>query len=436
VTDPSDPLTPKNSRRKPNRQPATIDVRPTVIADEAAAPDPSSTEMVSVPAAPSEPEVLAGETLEGDPARDPSKNPFEAPTDGGASVDSISGAGGEPPREPPEAHPASPPPRDVGFGRLASAAVLGGLIGAGIMLGVQAFVPSANDNSRITALEERITALGASPDQGLAESINAADRRARLAVQIARRANERAKQVAATPPPAPAPAPDGAAVEQLASRLENVQQEVVSTSQAATGSVQELRQQLDDQNRQVAALSQRLSEGPSAATKAGLSVILADRVTTALDSGSPYAETLTVLRTLRGDDPALATLTPFADKGAPTAQALAEEFRPIGVTIIRDSRSGAAGWQDRLWRMLDKVVTVRPVDEPGSTSASSLVARIESALERGDVRGAFAAWEQLPEPSRRLSEDWGKQVEARARADAAAQMLASSSLAALNSGSQ
>ena len=81
--------------------------------------------------------------------------------------------------------------------------------------------------------------------------------------------------------------------------------------------------------------------------------------------------------------------------------------------------------------MADKVVKIRPVDEPGATDVTSLVARIEQALERGNVQEAVSPWESLPEPARRLSEEWAAQAKARAAADAAARAVADEAIEAL-----
>ena len=45
---------------------------------------------------------------------------------------------------------------------------------------------------------------------------------------------------------------------------------------------------------------------------------------------------------------------------------------------------------------------------------------------------AAAAWDALPEPARRLSEEWGRQVKAVAQAQQAAQAVAADALATLN----
>jgi hypothetical protein len=86
--------------------------------------------------------------------------------------------------------------------------------------------------------------------------------------------------------------------------------------------------------------------------------------------------------------------------------------------------------------MMEQVVTVRPVNEPGSTGVPSLVARIEQALERGDVADAAASWDALPEPARRASEEWGRQVKAVAQARQASQAIAADALSALNTTAQ
>jgi hypothetical protein len=77
-------------------------------------------------------------------------------------------------------------------------------------------------------------------------------------------------------------------------------------------------------------------------------------------------------------------------------------------------------------------VTVRALDEPGGAGVQGLVARIDTALARGDFADAAAAWDALPEPARRLSEDWGRQLKQRAAAATASRAIAADAVAALN----
>jgi hypothetical protein len=197
----------------------------------------------------------------------------------------------------------------------------------------------------------------------------------------------------------------------------------------------ETDRRFSEQEQRLAALSQQVAENGRAAEAAGQTgakVVLAGRLNDALSSGEPYAEVLEGVRKAGADAARIAPLEPFAGQGAPTPAKLAEDFEPLETAILRESRGPANHWTDRLLRMADRVVTVRSVNEQDSTGVSSLVARIRQALEGGDVADAAAAWEALPEPSRRISEEWGRQVKAVAQAHQAAQAIGSDALATLN----
>jgi hypothetical protein len=209
--------------------------------------------------------------------------------------------------------------------------------------------------------------------------------------------------------------------------------------QAAEGRVADLDRRLSEQDRRAAEqegrladLSRQVTATTAATTQPAIRVILAERLGTALRNGAPYTDVLAALRNAETDPARLSALEPFAQQGAPTAAELAQDFGPLGARILQEERPADATWTDRLLRMADKVVTVRPVNAPETTGVTGLVGRIEQALGRGDVAAAVTAWEALPEPSRRLSEEWGRQAKARAEADAAAQAIVSDAVAALN----
>jgi hypothetical protein len=246
----------------------------------------------------------------------------------------------------------------------------------------------------------------------------------------------------------------------LEGRVQEAAQEAAGAAQNATNAAQALERRLTDlegrigelqqraadrdrrlteQDQRLSSLSQQVTEegkGAEAASQAGIRVILSERLGEALRSGRPYPDVLDGMRKAGADQPQLAALEPFAQEGAPTAAALAQSFEPLGAAILRDQRAASGAWSDRLLRMMDQVVTVRPLNEPGSTGVPSLVARIEQALARGDVVEAVASWEALPEPARRQSEEWGRQAKAVAEAHKASQAIASNALAALNQTAQ
>jgi hypothetical protein len=419
VTDQSNPSAPKVPRRKPRREPATIDLPSTVVKETSAETPPQ-------PSASDEELIREAVAIEMAAPADPA-GPFEPaagdapplpPGDSDGERIAMSGEG-------PAA--AGTPRRPSVFLPMLAAALLGGVVGAGLLFALQDLRPPSVD-PRIAALEQRVASL---PQNG-AQTTAVQAMQARIqALEAARTASDdrvAAAQAAAEQAlnrPVPAPdAKDEAAIADLTQRLSAIEGQLQTNQQAATEARSALTVQVED-------LSKRLSQGSDDATKATVRMVLAQRVAEALRLGTPYAETLSALRANGADAARLSALEPFAEKGAPTAAALARSFEPLSAGILRDDRAPAGRFTDRLLRMADKVVTIRPVDEPGSSDVTSLVARIEQALERGNVQEAVASWEALPEPARRLSDEWAARAKARAAADAGAQAVANDAIAAL-----
>jgi hypothetical protein len=546
VTNSFDPKAPKSSRKKHKREPATIDLKATVVSD---APRPNETR-------PGE------ETPEPAPVAEDAAAAPTATLDSGAGVDSIEAAaagpgapGDMPPTdmpvdmapaaeipgqdvpaqetaarvEPgqdtlpgtqdtlpgaqdtladaapaPDASSADMPPRAEPaprshVGALIGSGLLGGLIGAGLLYGVQEWRGApAGDDPRLVQLEQRVGALAqqrSTPGQPAAdgalegriaalESATATfDQRLQAAQGAAEQAGVRATEALNRP----APPQNDAAVTELSERVTRMDEQVrgnqqqiqqvqsglqpvpqvqsglqqvqadlqqvrselqagAQARQAAEGRVADLDRRLSEQDRRLseqdrrageqegrlADLSRQVTATTEATTQPAIRVILAERLGTALRNGAPYTDVLAALRNAETEPARLSALEPFAQQGAPTAAELAQDFGPLGARILQEERPADAAWTDRLLRMADKVVTVRPVNAPETAGVTGLVGRIEQALGRGDVAAAVTAWEALPEPSRRLSEEWSRQAKARAAADAAAQAIVSDAVAALN----
>ena len=502
MTDSSNSRPPKSSRKKPSREPATIDLKATVIDDgtHAARPqeDAKPEETISPEAEQKAQEAVATPTatLDSGPGTDSIGSGPEgdsigpgAPTHEAAAQEPLS-------QEPPSAEPSpqelppqdlpprdrspeAPPERRTSPAALIGAGLFGGLVGAGLVYGMQTWQePQARqDDPRLAQLEQRVNALGQQrPPQGgdtqalqgriqaLETARAAVDQRLQGIQSTAERAAARAEEAMNRPVPQPPQAPqNNTALTELTNRLSALENQVRTGAQNAANAANavqaldrrlsdqdrrtadqdrrlaELEQRLTEQGQRFAALSRQVTEenqGAEAASQAGIRVVLAGRLNDALRNGTPYADVLDGLRKAGADQGRLSALEPFAQEGAPTAAALAQSFKPLASTILREERAASGDWGDRVLRMFDKVVTVRPVNEPGSSGVPSLVARIEQALARGDVADAVAAWEALPEPSRRLSEEWGRQAKARAQAGQASQAIASDALAALNRSTQ
>jgi hypothetical protein len=100
--------------------------------------------------------------------------------------------------------------------------------------------------------------------------------------------------------------------------------------------------------------------------------------------------------------------------------------------MIREGRPAPASFTDRLWRMADEVVTVRPVGEATGTDVESLIARIEAALRRGAITEAASAFDALPETARAPAEAFGRKLRERAAAETAASQVSAAALSALS----
>jgi hypothetical protein len=501
VTDSSDPRPPKSSRRKPAREPATIDLKATVVDDSASRTDEKDEHWDGM-----KPEETV--TAEAERALDDAAASPEATLDSAAGTDSIGPdvSGVEPPAHEPMVQeaaaqetasrsipPSDGPPRTKPERRTSPAALigsglLGGLVGAGLVYGLQTWqepgrTPAPQNDQRLTQLEQRVGALGqqqgSQPPAGLQaiedriralegargavdERLQAVQGAAEQAAARAEQATARAEEALNRQPPAPAPQNDPALAE-LSSRLSALEGQLQTATQNAANAgstAQALEQRIAEQDQRAAERDQRAAErerriseqdqrladlsrqlsdenrGAEAASQAGIQVILSERLNNALRNGTPYQEVLEGLRKAGADGGRLAALEPFAQGGAPTAAALAQGFKPLSAVILRDERAASGDWSERLLRMVDQVVTIRPVNEPGSTGVPSLVARIEQALARGNVAEAAAAWEALPEPARRASEEWGRQAKAVAGAQEASQAIAAGALASLNQTAQ
>jgi hypothetical protein len=327
------------------------------------------------------------------------------------------------------------------------------------------------DDPRIAQLEQRLAAVPRADAlqrlearlgtlEGAQGTIN---QRLQAAQSMADKANARAEELAARPAPAPqaaVPAPQtGAALADLGNRVGALEARTREGTEAASAAAQanasaiqgldkrlgdldgrldkrigDADKRLGEQDQKLAALGQQVAEGGSDATRAGTRVVLTERLNDALREGAPYADVLAALGRFNVDATRLQPLEPFADRGAPTAAALAQSFKPLSEQILRDARPEGGSWTDKLTRMAERVVTVRAVNEPsgGFGGVQGLVARIDDALARGALADAAAAWDALPEPARRLSAEWGRQLKQRLAAETAARALAADAVAALN----
>lgn len=214
----------------------------------------------------------------------------------------------------------------------------------------------------------------------------------------------------------------------------------------ASEQVTALEGRIDELGDEIKALRERL-EAPKSETRAAPEasaaktaegpasvVVIAYALQRELEAGRPYAVEIKALTRLSGDQAALAALTPFAEKGAPTAAQLKADFAPAAKRI-RALESGDSGdLAQHLMKGASKLVRVRPSGQAPTTEAQTVeekVAHIEAALDHGDLAQANALFSALPEAAQNEAKDFGATLRARIDAGKAADDLLHGAIAAL-----
>lgn len=436
MSDPSAPQNPK-SRRSRGRVPETIDLPATEVVEEKASD--SAAGVTNVPDASEQtPQPLESQADKAGDTPIPDIVPEVA----------VKGPEGEqPPNPQTESEMPEPkaPKKSASGGKIAVtgivAGLIGGLAGAALMAALQPqqqALPSGID-SRLAAVESRLQSPATNPEATLSPRIAAVETAAREAGTRLSNLEGQQKTLQTNTTTL------NARIDTLAAR-----ETAISGQQGAASSVI---------NKHVAALDQRLSQTAgnvqsalnAAAQRLGameqkladsarqsidllpaIHFALTSRLEQAVASGKPFAGTLEALRRTGVAAGDLAPFAAFATTGAPSAAQLKSQFLPLaqGMIVKERGRSGESV-TDRLWRMSERVIRIRPRENANATDIVSVTNRIEAALDRGSFTAAADQWNSLPEPARQSSAEWGKRINDRANVTRALQSLGEKTVSAL-----
>jgi uroporphyrinogen-III synthase len=301
---------------------------------------------------------------------------------------------------------------------LALAGLVGGVIGAGlVMLALSRATPPitpeqiAELRSRLDALQGAATALDGKATSAAAAAAKAGADAQATAGRIAELASAQRAQ-----------APDAGAIADLGTQVERAQ-----ATAAAIG------QRLDQTTARIGSVETlaKTAATPSVQALAAARIVLAERVQAAIASGQPFAGDVAALAKGGGAAEQLAALNAVAASGAPTRETLLAQFRSHRTMFTRELTPSTAGWQDRLLGLASRIVTIRPIGDTGANDPGTMLIRFENAIVNGDIVAAAALWGQLPEPARRASAEFGANLQKRAAADAAIAKIAQDAVAAL-----
>jgi len=165
-----------------------------------------------------------------------------------------------------------------------------------------------------------------------------------------------------------------------------------------------------------------------AAARASAVIGIAARLSSAFDSGLPFAADLVLLAPLARDDGKLsalsAALQPFAQTGVASRAALTAEFPAMAKAALADDRADDS-FGERLLGKVRGVVSLRRVgaDVEGDTAEAKL-ARAEAALNAGDIAKAVELVKSLPPETEKARTAWLGHAEAHLAARRSVDQLA------------
>lgn len=167
----------------------------------------------------------------------------------------------------------------------------------------------------------------------------------------------------------------------------------------------------------VEALEKKLSE-PRDDVEVAVAIASAG-LKAAIDRGGPFISEIETLEGVDPEDPAVKELKQFAAIGVPSRTSLINEFPAVADTILASVvvDDPNQSFTDRLMASAFSSIKVRPVGAVEGEGPDAVVARMEDKLKNGDLTGAAAEWEKLPDTGKAASAAYKKQLDARIRVE-------------------
>ena len=163
-------------------------------------------------------------------------------------------------------------------------------------------------------------------------------------------------------------------------------------------------------------------------TKQAKSVVLSLELASlqrSVNSGKPFAEELSKVKAVTGNQVGLDALDKFSGKGVPTLATLQDNFRPLIHTILQASKPREGGsLLEQFMNQAKSVVRVRKVNhENDDNSIEAVIARMEDNLKAGKLSAVIEHANALPDVNRAPAQAWLDQVAARTTVDSVMQDL-------------
>jgi len=150
-----------------------------------------------------------------------------------------------------------------------------------------------------------------------------------------------------------------------------------------------------------------------------------NKIAVALDAGQPFDAALTELTVATGIT-APAALASVAETGVPTFAGLVEGFPPAARAALDAAIKAAVedGSMSRVTAFFRNQLGTRSLEPREGDDADAVLSRAEAALKAGDIAGALAEVDALPEAAAPALADWAEQARVRQAALEASSALA------------
>ncbi len=172
----------------------------------------------------------------------------------------------------------------------------------------------------------------------------------------------------------------------------------------------------EDVNARISAFDEKLK---NAATGEKLAKSVAiNALKSAVEKGEPFSGALVSLETLMGPSKPIEWLKSVASSGIPTDQKLQSEFGALQSKILLAATNDPnATITDRLMSSISSLVTVSSSDPVQGGSAQAIVSRVAANLKSGNFGAAISEWKSLPDEAQQASKSWMEKLNLRMDAD-------------------
>jgi hypothetical protein len=194
---------------------------------------------------------------------------------------------------------------------------------------------------------------------------------------------------------------------------------------ASATALTSLSSQLNQAEADVRALSDKVAALQSRpATAAGDDAVRAVAVAAlrrASADGKPFAADVDLVANLGVGGSDIATIRPLATKGVATAADLAAAFPDVANAILAATTEADpnANFAERAWASLSGLVQVRPLGPVAGSDPDAIVSRMRDDVSKGDLAGALAERNGLPQAGKDASAEWAAKAADRIALDQA-----------------